>query len=134
MLFNFKHRLQFTNKIIFGRAIEKLKLLQEVGIFITINGEQKQIYFMLVTVSGDNLGIHSIPGLVESFSANLFCRVCLTENKNFHSIFNERDCVLRNKENYETLLSANKVSIAGMKETCILNQIEEFHIPVRRLE
>ena len=65
-------------------------------------------------------------------SLRVFLRIysvfCLTENKKLHLIVNERDCVLRNKENYETLLSANRVSISGRKESSVFNQIENFHI------
>ena len=128
MLFNSKHRVQFSNKIVFMKAIEELQFLQQEGIAVIVNGEKKQLYFDLILLLGDNLGLHSILGLVESFSANKLCRFCLIERKNLHTIFNERDCVLRNETNYDMLLSEKNVSISGIKEHCVFNKIDNFHV------
>ena len=57
--------------------IKELKFLKEEGITINYPSGVKRIYFDLALIVGDNLGLHSIFGLVESFSANKFCRFCL---------------------------------------------------------
>ena len=82
----------------------------------------------MILLLGDNIGLHSILGFVESFSANKFCRFCLIERKNLHTIFNERDCVLRNETNYDMLLLEKNVSISGIKEYCVFNKIDNFHV------
>ena len=127
LLFNTKNRTEFTNKIVFTKAIEELEYLQHNGISITVGNEKKQLFFALILISGDNLGLRSVLGYVESCSANLFCRFCLTEHKNLKTIFNEHDCILRNPENYDTLLSKNNVSVSGIKKPCVFNRITNFH-------
>ena len=45
-----------------------------------------------------------------------------------HRVFNERDCVLRNKQNYDSLLLKKNVKLSGIKVTCVFNKIDNFHI------
>ena len=78
LLFNTKNRMEFINKIVFTKAKEELNYIQHNGISITVGNEKKQLYFALILISGDNLGLHSVLGYVESFSAILFCRFSLT--------------------------------------------------------
>jgi len=42
----------------------------------TNNGEIKNVYFTTEFCTGDNLGINSIFGFVESFNAHYYCRIC----------------------------------------------------------
>lgn len=116
MLFDSKHRVKFSNKIIFMKVIDVFQRLKHEGTSITVDNKQFKIYFDLILCLGNNLGLHSIFGLNESFSSNKFCRFCLTDRKNLKNIFNERDCELRNETNYESLLSKNDGSVSGIKE------------------
>jgi len=63
-------------KTIFASLIKVLIDLQENRIIITVNSVDIQIYFVLGLVLGDNSGLNSILGFVESFSANHYCRIC----------------------------------------------------------
>lgn len=128
ILFNTKSRAVFHNKKIFSKAIEEINSLQSEGIPVIINNEEIRIYFLLTLIIGDNLGLHGILGFTESFSANFFCRFCLTEHKNISKIFNERDCILRDKKNYESLLSQKNASRSGLKETCVFNEVDYYHV------
>ena len=85
------------------KVIEEIQFLERKGISITIGNETKRIYFVKTLILGDNLGLHTVLSFVERFSANFFCRFCLIERKNVHTVFNERNCVLHNAKNYETL-------------------------------
>ena len=118
----------FTNTITFKKAIEEIQFLEREGISITIGNETKQIYIVMTLFLGDNLGLPSILGFIESFSANFSCRFCLIERNNFYTVFNERNCVLRNAKNYETLAAEKNVSVSAIKETCIFNQVDSFHV------
>jgi len=60
----------------FSALIKELVSLQEEGIMICIDGKEIKIYFSLGLVLGDNLGLNSILGFVESFSANFYCQIC----------------------------------------------------------
>ena len=128
LLFNSKHRSHFTNRITFTKAIEEIQYLEQESISVTVGSETKQLHFLMILMLGDNLGLHQILGFVESFTANYFCRFCLVEHKNFQTIFNERDCVLRTPQNYETLASKSNVSASGIKEMCVFNVIDSFHV------
>ena len=122
MLCNNKHRTKFSNKIVYRKVIEELQFLKREGITVIIDNKPKKIYFDLLLLLGDNLG------LVESFSANLFCRFCLTERQNINTIFNERDCTLRDETNHATFLAENDVSLSGIKEPCVFNEVDDFHV------
>ena len=93
-----------------------------------MNNKKKQIYFDLILLLVDNLGLHSILALVESFSSNMLCDFCLTEHKNLYTIFNEPDCILHNERNFNALLSQNNVLIFQMKEPFVSNQLDNSHI------
>lgn len=43
-----------------------------------INNEVIRVYFPLLLIAGDNLGLNSLLGFSESFSADYFCRLCIS--------------------------------------------------------
>lgn len=57
----------YGNKKIFSNLIEDLKCLEEDGINIVINNDEKKVYFPLILILGDNLGLNSVLGFSESF-------------------------------------------------------------------
>lgn len=128
MLFNTNHRVKFSNQITFTKAIDELKFLKNNGITISVDNKEYRLYFDLIQLQGVNLGMNSILGLTESFVTNFFCRFCLTEHKKLHLIFNEHDCVLRDKINYATLLDKHNISVSGIKEHCAFNQVDDFNV------
>lgn len=79
ILFNTLDRNTFKNSIVFEKVITELKFLQNEGINIHIPTGEIKIHFDLALIVGDNLGLHSILGFVESFRANKFCRFCLID-------------------------------------------------------
>lgn len=128
LLFNTLDRTAFKHPVIFTRAIEELNFLNEYGIEIDIACQKKKIYFEVVQFVGDNLGLHSILGLTESFKANVFCHHCLTTQSEKNTIFQEKECTLRTVDNYESLLSESDPKISGIKERCIFHKLHNFHI------
>jgi hypothetical protein len=80
LLFHSIDRQKFGNNVIFKPLIDELNFLKDHGfvyIDIEINGEFiRNIKFELDLILGDNLGLHSITGFVESFSSNFPCRMC----------------------------------------------------------
>lgn len=75
-LFYSKDRVLYGNRAIFQQLIEQLTFLEQQGITVNIGNQEQVIYFKLGLILGDNLGLHSILGLVESFSATCRCRFC----------------------------------------------------------
>ena len=128
ILFNTLDRSVFKNKIVFDKVIEELKFLKEEGITINHPSGEKKIYFDLALIVGDNLGLHSIFGLVESFSANKFCRFCLINHEEINQKLKESDCILRNISNYNSLLRIRDPKQSGIKEECVFNKILGFHV------
>ena len=128
ILFNTIDRKVFKNKIIFTKAVEELNYLMEYGIEIKLACGLKRIYFKLVLFIGDNLGLHSILGLTESFKANVFCHHCLVTQTGKNKMFLENECILRTTKNYDELLALNDQKVTGIKEKCILHDIHDFHM------
>ena len=128
ILFNTRDRQIFTNKVVMSKVIDELNFLQKNGITISLSSGNKRIYFVLMLILGDNLGVHSILGLNESFRSNLFCRFCLTLNENINMIFKEKNCELRTVKNYNSLLAKNNKSLSGIKEDCVFHSVDDFHM------
>ena len=129
-LLNTLDRNTFQLKIIFIPIIEELKFLETEGITVNISNRSIKIFFKLVVILGDNLGLHTLLGLVESFSANYCCRFCLTLKEDMYLIVREEECILRTIENYEIALSTigDSVSSFGVKEECIFHELPNFHM------
>jgi len=96
-----------SNKQMFSALIKELVSLQEEGIIIFINGKEIKIYFSLGLVLGDNLGLNSILGFVESFSANFYCRICKSPKQELQQMCRQSNLSLRN-HGYSTNLYITK--------------------------
>nr|XP_021323512.1 uncharacterized protein LOC108180038 [Danio rerio] len=92
------------------------------------------VYGTIVQVTGDNLGIHSLFGFVESFSARYCCHFCLLEKEHFQTVFCEDSpkISVRTKELHsehcERMQSNPSLPyVMGVKRSCLLNSLEYFH-------
>lgn len=117
-----------TNEIMFSSLINELIDLQTNGISIQVDSVEITIFFALGLVLGDNLGLNSILGFVESFSANYCCRICRCPKHDLHKMVRESDILIRNENNYETDIISNCVSNSGLNERCIFNKVPNFHV------
>lgn len=110
--------------------VTDLKILENEG--IQLNGSQ--VYGSLVAISFDNLGGNVLYGIVESFSAKFFCRLCLINKNDLSNVFNEshEKCILRNNSSYENfciqLQTSSENNIYGIKEKTVLNDLKYFKI------
>lgn len=86
---------------------------------------KKQIYFALCFVVGDNLGVHSILGLTESFSSNYYCRFCLADKNVTKELTTEQPNLLRLKNQYIHHLQNKHF---GIRERCMFNDLDYYHI------
>ena len=125
-------------------VIEKeLQSLATKGVeIVTQNCEKTTVYACLVAVNGDNLGRHTILGLVESFRATHFCAQCMAEQNEIQMKFLESDFRMRTKTLYEEqldrVLSAkstgtqqaydDQVKQTGIKVACSLNNVSGWHL------
>lgn len=122
-LFYSSDRSYYGNVNILKHVINELKILEKNGLYI--ENDKRQIYFALCFVLGDNLGVHSILGLTESFSSNYYCRFCLAEKNLTKKLTTEQSNLLRLKNQYIHHLENKHF---GIKERCIFNDLDYYHI------
>lgn len=115
----------FGNRAVFNRVIEDFKYLYKHGLTILVNGVPKTIYFWVCLILGDNLGIHTLMGLTESFSSNHFCRFCRADKAITQKQTLEDSVFLRNATNYEN--DFNNLT-NGVSSECVWNSLPNFHL------
>lgn len=116
------------NKKIFSELIEELNKLSSEGIHIKIKGELKKVYFVTTLILGDNLGLNSILGFVESFSSTRFCRICYVSPEKMSEMTKEEDYLLRNDERHEYDSKNINPKETGVKEECFFNKLNFFKV------
>ena len=126
-IFHSKHRSKYGNKRIFRPLMQQLKSLEDEGLEIFDGSKTIKIYFCLALIIGDNLGMHSILGFVESFSAIRTCHICNIEKELSKKSASECPDVIRNKEMYEQQAIECDVRMSGIKEPCVFNSLKSFH-------
>lgn len=116
-------------KIFFQKVIDELNELSYNG--LVLGGSNHVIYFQLLMVVGDNLGLNSVCGFVESFKATRFCRI-FRANKNQCAYMTREDPkLLKNIDNYECDVKDADPK-TGVKGDCIFNFVNNFHITKNR--
>jgi len=66
---------KFDKKTMFSCPYKYSHRFTKNGITIVVNSISTKIYFVLGLILGDNLGLNSMLGFVQSFSANYYCRI-----------------------------------------------------------
>lgn len=132
MLFHAQNVKKYGFSAILEPLVSDLKILETKGIDIPalggcINGS-------IVQVTGDNLGLHTLFGFVESFTARNCCRFCLTCREDFQRVFSEDhpDMILRSKELHAghcqfIQATPEQGNVFGVKGECLLNSLAYFH-------
>lgn len=128
LLYHSTDRVEFGNRIIFQPLIDQFNDLFKYGIVFDLPDFKGTIYFELSLILGDNLGLHSVLGFVESFSCNFPCRTCKVEKKVMANQVYEDESLLRTESNYQDDLKTNDSSLTGVKEKCIWLDIENFNL------
>ncbi|XP_040924480.2 uncharacterized protein LOC114846307 isoform X1 [Betta splendens] len=112
--------------------INDLKVLETDGIEVPVF--KSPVHGSIVQVTGDNLGLHGLFGLVESFSARNCCRFCVIDKSDFQTVFCEDDqsVLFRTKDMHEkhchTLQTNPQLPhVCGVKRSCSLNSLKYFH-------
>ena len=123
MLFKSKQRVDWGNNYIFEKLISEINFLENTGIKIG----SFVIKFVLMGITGDNLGLHTILGFNESFNTNYSCRFCKIDKKNSYISINDNIENRRTPNNYEEDLARNDPASTGIKTNCVFNKIKSFH-------
>lgn len=107
--------------------IDEINFVQSEGIDICADGKVTKVFFKMVLVTGDNLGLNSILDFVKSFIAYYCCRFCRV-HKDVMNYMTELDySILRNRSSYLEDIQ-NDVSDGGVHKDSIFNSIEDFHV------
>lgn len=128
-IFLSRDRKTYGTDLIFKRLINDLEDLQENGIYITtLDKKVYKIYFITSLVLGDNKGMNSIFGFVESFTLTHCCRVCYAGAEEIKALCKEDTSLLRTKEKYESDVKHIDSSKTGIKWGTIFNRLIGFHL------
>lgn len=114
----------FGDEVVFKPLINMLTDLEKNGILV--NG--KRVYFVTGLLLGDNLGMNSVCGYVESFSAHYYCRFCRTIKSIADTQSVEDVSLLRSKESYQADVLLDDPSLTGVKKDSALNELPSFHV------
>ena len=128
LLFHADDRRNYKNSAVFDPLLKEIIDLENNGILINNGSETVQVYFVLGLIIGDNLAMHSLLGLVESFSSNKVCRVCTCDKLQLHTLTKESPELLRNETQYEDHCKSIKTFDSGLKEPCIWHKVPSFHL------
>lgn len=121
LIFHSSERYEFGNQAIFNCLLEDLKNLESNGIVIN----NVKLYFNVILLVGDNLGVNSVLGFVESFSAHHFCRLCTTSKVLTQQQTKLDISSIRRRSTYEQHAQDRAY---GIKEYCIWNTLNYFHV------
>ena len=128
LLFHSEDRKWFGNKRIFSPLIEELQFLENKGITINTSEGNKIVFFVLALLLGDNLGLHGMTGFIESFNSKYPCRFCKCTKRETEINYEENVALLRSEENYERDIMIDNSALTGLKEVCVFNEINSYHI------
>lgn len=109
------------------KVITDLKDMETTGVLVDTNTFKGPVRVIVGQVTGDNLGIHGLFGLVESFVANYPCRRCKVFREDLRIQTVENGALLRTRESYEEDLQGN-VADTGIKSASCFNDLQYFHI------
>lgn len=113
------------NRFTFSKIIEQLKELETNGIDVNTENYKGKVYFVLLSVCGDNLGANEILGFPESFNVDYCCRDGFADKATMKTQCNENIDLLRTPENYIKHLETNAY---GIEEECVFNSIPSYNV------
>nr|XP_054775349.1 uncharacterized protein LOC129283670 [Lytechinus pictus] len=132
MLYNASDAKLFGFHKIFAQFVEDMKLLETDGIDIQHDNFYGNVKVSIAQVVGDNLGIHSLLGFAEGFTANFPCRHCkMHRNETKRALIEEKEA-LRTPENYQHDLNRENLQETGIKSSCVLDDLTHFHTTSNR--
>ncbi|XP_033112600.1 uncharacterized protein LOC117113392, partial [Anneissia japonica] len=102
--------------------------LETVGVYINSDVYSGIVKGSIAQLTGDNLGVNGICGFVESFVGNYCCRHCKMHRNDLQYSLVEQQDLLRTRDNYEVDVLQNDPSQTGIKSSCPLNELHNFHV------
>lgn len=128
MLFNAGDAKLYGYEPIFDPLVEDLNSLIHDGIQIEAPTFQGTVRVGLAQVTGDNLGLHSLFGFAQGFTANYPCRFCKMHRAEAQLSTSENVGLLRTKDNYQMDVNAQDLPNTGVRSDSPLNKIHHYHV------
>lgn len=103
------------------------KLESEEGVPITL--QDNNVYTLraaLEAVTGDGLALSELFNLFGP-SGGRFCRDCYIRRKDLHQNKIKLEYEMRTISQYNRDLKCNDLSIYGLRESCVFNELKHFH-------
>lgn len=119
---------KFGINSVLGVIVNDLKTLETSGIFVD---EQASILNgTLVSLSHDNLGAAVLFGMVQSFQANHYCRICKMHKLDAQISFTQDSSLVRVSSNFQlqTKKIKNEGSAYGVKEKTALCDLNFYKL------
>lgn len=108
--------------------VEELKILEVEGLAINCPDFHGVVKFTIGQVLGDNLGLNSILGYIESFSGYHACRWCRVDRDVLKGLTLEDSSLLRNALTHERDLTIGNATQTGLKRDSFLNRLNFYHV------
>ncbi|ODN02959.1 Zinc finger and SCAN domain-containing protein 12 [Orchesella cincta] len=109
-------------------VVKELKELWSDGITFKHNGNSLNFKVALAQVTGDNLGLHTMLGFSEGFTANYPCRRCKLHKNECKTAVSERHDMLRNVMNYDRDIISKNFPTTGINFESIFNELPYLHV------
>lgn len=118
--------LKYDYNKILEPIVQDLEKLETTG----ISTERGNLKGILTNICFDNAGGNAVFGMVRCFSANFFCRICKSTIEECQTNTKEKNALIRTIPEYQGILAENRSAkiVLGYKDTCILNNLKNFHI------
>lgn len=124
-LFYSTDRTVHGNKKMFQKLIDDLKTLEENGIEIDTSCGKIKVYFCLLAILGDNLGLNSVLGFTESFNSDFYCRICIAPKVKMQTDWKVSYFVIRTQDNYDLDCEHHSRDV---KELAVWNELKSFNV------
>ncbi|KAJ8686087.1 hypothetical protein QAD02_021881 [Eretmocerus hayati] len=130
VIFYSKEREEYGNRCAFCKLIEEIQILHDNGLRISIDGEEKTLFFALTQLIRDNLALNCACGFSKGFTAKNYCRCCTATADECRSLTQEVPTLVRTKESYDEIIRNNQIDenhpVDGIIEECVFNEVPEF--------
>uniref|UniRef100_A0A914QNR8 C2H2-type domain-containing protein n=1 Tax=Panagrolaimus davidi TaxID=227884 RepID=A0A914QNR8_9BILA len=111
--------------------VHQLRQLENDGITVLINGNQKHFPVVLFNLVADNLGLNQNGGYKLNFRGDNACRLCHFNWNEICTVFEMTDDKLRTSQEYDEAAMAeddNVRSSWGLKQNSAFNDLDLFHV------
>ena len=122
---------------ILGTIYKDCKTLEDIGISVECAGQVVSVKGSVALFIADNLAIHAVGGLLESFSnVSKVSRYCHCSSADIQNRLTFRSCTLRTAEEFDATVAELEQSgfnralclKRGISSKCALNSLSGFHI------